>query len=278
MPELVVRTPAEAYALPLGDPGWFGPDSMAWQVHGELGPMLVGGLSALFLQSLHPLVMQGVADHSDYRSDPFGRLQRTAEFIAGTTFGGDELASALVRRVRAIHSRVSGVAPDGRRYSAADPELLCYVHVTEAWSFLRAHQRYSRHPLLTSEKNRYLSEMSVVAHRLGATEVPLTTDEVRQYLRDVRPGLQMTEAARRTVRFLMSPPPTAGLGQRTAHATICEAAIDLLPSWARQRLELYRPTAIRFGVVRPSATVLTAMLRFVVGDSPILEASRRRAG
>ncbi|MHB1987075.1 MAG: oxygenase MpaB family protein [Acidimicrobiales bacterium] len=277
MPELLVRTGLDQYSEPAGDPGWFGPDSVAWQVHADLGSMLVGGLSALLLQTLHPLVMAGVADHSDYRHDPFGRLQRTAEFIAATTYGGNELASSLVRRVRSIHSRVRGVAPDERAYSAADPELLRYVHVTEVWSFLGAHQRYSGRPLLTSEKNRYLAEMSIVGGRLGARDVPVSTDEVRRYLRFMRPELHMTPAARATVRFLTTSPPSGDVMQRYGYTTVCEAAIDLLPSWARRCLGLYRPSAVRLAIVRPSATVLTAFVRFAVGDSPILETSRRRA-
>jgi hypothetical protein len=81
------RRPIQIYREPAGDQGWFGPDSMTWKVHARLGPMLVGGLSALMLQTLHPLVVQGVADHSNYREDPLGRLLRTADFIALTTYG-----------------------------------------------------------------------------------------------------------------------------------------------------------------------------------------------
>src|SRR5580693_5205843 len=102
------RRQLSRYREPQGDPGWFGPHSVTWNVHSQLGPMLVGGMSALLLQSLHPLVVQGVADHSNYREDPFGRLQRTADFIAATTYGSDALASSAVRQVRAIHGRIRG--------------------------------------------------------------------------------------------------------------------------------------------------------------------------
>lgn len=88
-----------AFREPAGDPGWFGPSSLAWTVHAELGPMLVGGLSALLLQTLHPLVMQGVADHSNYQEDPFGRLRRTADFLAVTTYGGCGQAAGVVRDI-----------------------------------------------------------------------------------------------------------------------------------------------------------------------------------
>jgi uncharacterized protein (DUF2236 family) len=277
MAELLIRTSLDSYEVPAGDPGWFGPDSIAWQVHADLASMLVGGMSALLLQTLHPLVMKGVADHSNYRTDPFGRLQRTAEFIAGTTYGGDELASDLVRHVRSIHARVRGVADGNRPYRATEPALLTYVHVTEVWSFLRAHQRYSGRPLLTSEKNQYLAEMSVVARRLGARDVPTTTAEVQEYLRLVRPVCEMTAEALETVGFLMISPVGESVLRRSAYATICEAAIDLLPMWARHRLGLYRPSPVRLALVRPAATVLTSALRFVVGGSPVRDAAERRA-
>ena len=277
MAELLVSTRLEEFAVPPGDPGWFGPGSIAWQVHADLGSMLVGGMAALLLQTLHPLVVQGVADHSTYRDDPFGRLQRTAEFIAATTYGGDELASALVRRVRSVHALVRGTTPDYRQYRAQDPELLGYVHVTEVWCFLAAYQRYAGHPLLTAEKNRYLAEMSVVAERLGAGEVPVTTREVREYFRAVRPDLARSHAARETIGYLLKSPIAGTFLERSAYTTICEAAIDLLPGWARARLGLRRPTAVRIALVRPSAAVLATALRFVVGGSPILEVAQRRA-
>ncbi|MGH9299136.1 MAG: oxygenase MpaB family protein [Acidimicrobiales bacterium] len=265
------------YGSPTGDPGWFGPRSIAWQVHGDLGPMLVGGLSALFLQTLHPLVMQGVADHSGYRGDPFGRLRRTASFIAGTTYGGEELAQQLVREVRRVHGQVRGTTPDGRTYRASDPFLLTYVHVTEVWSFLRAYQRYSGHPLLVAEKNRYLGEMAVVARNLGAFDVPVTTASVRRYLWEVRPLLAGTDTAREAALYLRKRVGST-LPERAAHAAIVEAAIDLLPPFARAELRMLRPPGYSVTLVRPSATVLAAYLRWALGESPVARAASSRMG
>lgn len=275
--DLLVRTGLEHYRTPPGDPGWFGPESVVWLVHSDLPSMLVGGLAALMLQTLHPKVMQGVEDHSGYRSDPIGRLQRTAEFIAGTTYGGSDLAAALVRHVRGVHGGVRGESPAGP-YRASDPELLAYVHVTEVWSFLRAHQRYSGHMLLRDEKQRYLEEMSVVARRLGSLPVPLRTSEVREYLRAVRPSLRGSALAKRTVRFLTSSPFGDAVAPRWAYTAICEAAIDLLPRFARDELGLFRPAAVRVAVARPAAGALAAGLRLAVGPSPLLAAARGRVG
>jgi uncharacterized protein (DUF2236 family) len=270
------RSPLRWYAEPAGDPGWFGPDSITWKVHSRLGPMLVGGLSALMLQSLHPLVVQGVADHSNYRQDPFGRLQRTADFIAKTTYGSDALASSAVRQVRAIHGRIRGTTASGRPYRATDPALLTYVHVTEVWSFLRAYQRYSQHPLLGSEKNRYLSEVAVVARRLGAQSVPASVEEVRSYLGELRPQLARGVETEKVVRFLVRPS-RRSLVDRVAHHAIVEAAIDILPTFARRELGFVRPGGFRLLAVRPAATVLCQTLHWTVGDAPMLAMATARA-
>ncbi|HEV8065245.1 MAG TPA: oxygenase MpaB family protein, partial [Acidimicrobiales bacterium] len=263
------RTPLRVYSEPAGDPGWFGPDSITWQVHAQLGPMLIGGLSALFLQSLHPLVVQGVADHSNYREDPFGRLQRTADFIASTTYGSNAMATAAVRQVRQIHGHIRGQTASGRRYRATDPALLTYVHVTEVWSFLRSHQRYSQHPLLLEEKNRYLAEMALVAEKLGGRSVPRSTEEVRRYLRDLSPELENGSECQQVVGFLLKRHrPTAF--ERVAQATLTEAAIDLLPRFAREMLGFYRLPGYRSLVVRPAAAALSLTLHRRIGDAPML--------
>jgi len=265
----------DEYREPPGDPGLFGPGSVAWQVHADLPAMLVGGVSSLMLQTLHPLAMAGVAEHSRYREDPFGRLQRTARFVAGTTFGGHDLVERLVAEVRAVHRGVRGVARDGRRYSAGDPSLLTFVHVAEVWSFLRSYQRYGPRPLVRSEKDRYLSEVAEVARLLGARDVPGSVDDVRSYLREVRGQLAATPEAHDAVRFLRRP-----FGDRPvdalAHRVVAEAAIDLLPGFARRELGVGRAPAARAAPVRGAGAALAAALRWAVGPSLVRAAATER--
>jgi len=153
------------------DAGLFGPDSVTWRVHSNLS-MLVGGIRALIVQTLDPLAMAGVADHSLYRSDPLGRLRRTAAFIAATTFGTTAEAAAAVARVRAIHDAVQGVAPDGRPYAASDPDLLAWVHHVEVQSFLVAYQRVGP-GLAPADADRYVAEMARLGELLGVVD-PVT--------------------------------------------------------------------------------------------------------
>src|SRR5579863_6461558 len=95
--------------------------SVIRRVHGDVTSMMVGGVTALLLQMLHPAALAGVWDHSSFRDDMLGRLRRTARFIAVTTFGDRAAAEQAIARVREVHGHVRGVLPDGTPYSATDP-------------------------------------------------------------------------------------------------------------------------------------------------------------
>lgn len=220
------------YAQPPGDPGLFGPDSVCWRIHGDFTSMLVGGLSALMLQMLHPLALAGVWDHSSFRQDMLGRLRRTGQFIAGTTFAGQDEADRLIRRVRQIHGRVSGVAADGRAYAASDPQLLTWVHVAEVSSFLAAHLRYLNKDLSLELQDRYYRETARVATSLGAQEVPTSSREVGVYLEAMRAELRCDARTLEVFRILQRAP-TTNAAVRVFSVQAMQAAIDLLPDFAR---------------------------------------------
>ena len=152
--------------------GLFGPHSVAWRVHGDVTSMLVGGIAALLLQMLHPAVLAGVWDHSNFQTDLHGRLRRTARFIALTTYGGRAEAETAIARVRRIHESVQGSLANGTAYSANDPSLLAWVHVTEAMSFLGAWIRYAEPTMSAADQDRYFTEVARIASALGANPVP----------------------------------------------------------------------------------------------------------
>ena len=114
----------EDFKVPARDPGLFGPDSMAWRVHQHFTAMMVGGLSSLMVQALHPRALAAVWDHSDFRHQLKGRLGRTAYFVAATTYGGREQALQAIERVNSIHARLRGTDLRGRPYVASDPEMI----------------------------------------------------------------------------------------------------------------------------------------------------------
>ncbi|MDQ1424050.1 MAG: hypothetical protein QOD72_1548 [Acidimicrobiaceae bacterium] len=242
-------------------PRWFTRDRPIWRVHADPS-MFVGGLRALLFQSLHPLAMAGVALHSDYRSDPWGRLQRTASFLTATTYGPADQAEAACRRVRAVHQRVRGVAPDGRPYSANDPELLRWVHLAEVDSFLTTYQYYGGNELDAADRDAYVADMAVVADHLGVPGVPTTVDELRVQLAEYQSELYATPDALEAARFLLAPP--LPLVARAPYALVGAAAVATLPWWARLSLGLpLGPLTSRF-VARPAGDALIGLLRWAL--------------
>lgn len=271
------RPAFEQYTDPPGEPGLFGPGSATWRVHAHPS-MMVGGLAALMLQTLHPLALAGVHGHSTYREDPLGRLSRTGAFVTGTTFGSTETAERFIKLARGMHGRVRGTLPDGRTYSADDPALLTWVHLTEATCFLRAHQRYVPFPVRGAQADRYLDEMATIAVRLGApaADVPRSRAAVRAYFQAVRPELDVSDQTRATMEFLTQPLP--GSAAATAgHRLVVQAALGLLPAWARDMLGVERGSLSR--TLTGAATyAMLATLRFADGPPPqLLEAQRRIA-
>jgi uncharacterized protein (DUF2236 family) len=265
----------EDYLGPPGDPGLFGPDSMAWKVHADLPGMLIGGFAALMFQSLHPLAMAGVAAHSRFREDPLGRLQRTARFVAGTTFGAMPFVDELIGEVVAVHERVRGIAPDGRAYAASDPDLLTFVHVTEVSSFLAGFQRFSTRPLLRIEKDQYFEEVAEIARRLGAREVPTSLDQIRAYVDQILPELIKSAQADEALEFLRRPV-SPGASDAIAQQIIVSAAIDLLPR-SIQAL-IVRPHLVpghRAAILAAAGTFAVAT-RWAIGPSPVVARSLER--
>jgi len=233
-----------------GDDGLFGPGSAAWRVHGDFSAMMIGGVSALLLQMLHPGALAGVWDHSDFRRDRLGRLRRTAQFIGLTTFGGTATAGAAIDKVRRIHDHVSGTLPDDTPYSANDAHLLTWVHVAEVDSFLRAYLRYKDPGFSPADQDRYFAEVALIARRLGATEVPESRAAVDAYLRRVRPELRFDHRTREVASALLAP--GGDVAMASGMALAFSAGVDLLPDWAARMHGRSVPTfakpALRIGV------------------------------
>jgi uncharacterized protein (DUF2236 family) len=263
------------YASPPGDPGLFGPDAVCWKVHADFTSMMVGGISALMLQALHPLALAGVWDHSSFRTDILGRLRRTATFISGTTYGSRSDALALIERVKQIHLGVTGTAPDGRPYQASDPALLTWVHVAEVSSFLAAHLRYVNPSLPLAAQDQYFAETARIAQMLGATHVPSSKAEINAYLASMRPELEASPRTHEVVKILMNAPaPSAAM--RPAGTLMLNAGADLLPDWAQQMLGFERSAGTRRLLVRPGVHAIAPVIRWALVNG-VSKRARRRA-
>ncbi|MGY2873016.1 uncharacterized protein (DUF2236 family) [Marmoricola sp. URHA0025 HA25] len=251
-------------------PRWFGPGDPIWRVHADAS-MFVGGLRALLLQSLHPLAMAGVAGHSGYRGDPWGRLQRTSHFLATTTFGTVDHAQRAIAQVRDVHLRVRGKAQDGRPYAASDPHLLDWVHLAEVDSFLRTYQLFGPAPLEPAEADRYVRQTGIVAAALGAVSPPRTVRELTDRLTAFRPELASTAASRDAARFLLLDPPLP-LAARPGYGLLAAGAVASLPGWARRELRLPPPfvawdwPSLRLGAVGAGVVRWALSERSVVAE------------
>ena len=213
--------------------GLFGPQSAAWTVHGDVTTMMVGGVASLLMQMLHPAVLAGVWDHSDFRNDMIGRLRRTARFIAVTTYGARDDAEALIARIRKIHHHVVGTLPDGTPYSADDPRLLAWVHVTEMTSFLDAWLAYGNPAMPLAEQDRYFAEVALIGEKLGADPVPRSKAEALALIQAMRPELVADARSREVAQIVLSQRAPKRAAQPIQAVTF-QAAVDLLPRWARE--------------------------------------------
>lgn len=244
------------------DDGLFGPGSVAWRVHGDVACMMIGGISALLLQMLHPAALAGIWDHSNFRRDMAGRLRRTAAFIAVTTYGSRAQAEAAIVRVRRIHGHVEGLLPDGAPYHANDPELLAWVHVAEATSFLGAFRRYREPAMSDADADRYFAEMAAVAEPLGVIAAPRSRRDAAATLRRFAPELRRDARTREAATLLLDQPaPSPALAPFQAVAV--QAAVDLLPDWARRLHRLPMP-ATRRPLVRAGGVAMARMTRWAM--------------
>ncbi|MFL6098987.1 MAG: oxygenase MpaB family protein [Actinomycetales bacterium] len=220
--------------------GLFGPESVTWRVHSDPA-MVVAGFRALLLQATHPLVMAGFAANSDYRADPWGRLQRTGEWVATVTFGPRREAEAAGARLRALHARLrAGVEPEtGLPYRVDDPELLLWVHCAEVDSFLTTYLR-SGGRLAAGQADQYVAEMRESARLVGLdpAQVPGSVAELEAYVEGMRPRLHVTaEAAEGAIWGFVPPMPLwvrVLTPARPAWAGLVGVAAGLLPRWARR--------------------------------------------
>ncbi|AOL94370.1 oxygenase MpaB family protein [Porphyrobacter sp. LM 6] len=250
---------------PPSDEALFIRDTPIRQVHADLVGMMTGGVRALLLQMLHPHALQGVLDHSNFREDMHGRLQRTARFIAVTTFGHRDEAAKAIERVNRIHAHVGGTLPDGTPYQATNPRTLAWVHVTEAQSFLAGYLRHVRPGMPGHEQDEYYRQFAVIARALGADPVPETRLEADRIFRELRHDLATSAQAREVAQLVLSQRPKGT--PRGVQTMITADAVAMLPDWARTMLHLQRPVLTALPA-RAATWGMGRTLRWAFGQAP----------
>ena len=213
------------------------------------GRMMVGAAYALLLQVAHPVVSAGVAEHSNFQEDPYGRLVRTLDYVNVSVFGSDEAAAAMGRRTREMHKRIKGFMPDGTRYHSLEPGAFAWVHATLVHSIVKVGSRFGVRPTPWELETLY-SDWREIGHHIGVRDrdLPGTHAEFRDYVRTMeREVLEPTASVQTVLRTLMRPkaPPlpymTDGLWRAArwpAARTVKLATLGLLGPLLRDRLEL----------------------------------------
>jgi uncharacterized protein (DUF2236 family) len=184
----------------------FGPGSLTWRVNGE-AVLLLGGGRALLLQVAHPKVAAGVAEFSDYRQDPWGRLYRTLEVTLKIVFGDVETSRAASEQLRRAHLRVAGANDRGEPYRALDPELLLWVHATLIDTSLTIYERYVA-GLTPRERSLYYEEMKTLgeAYSIPRDAMPADYAAFRRYWASMLAnGLRVTQTTHEVAASILRP-------------------------------------------------------------------------
>jgi len=264
------------------DLGYFGPDSVSWQVDREI-TVLFGGARALLLQAAHPLVVAGVNQTGMYDRNPWRRLQRTLVLTYAMTFGKRAEAHAAADKINEVHARIHGVDPvTGERYDALDPHLLRYVHATLIDSAL-LFEELTIGKLDDAGRQRFHEEQMLAAElvRIPKETIPPTVPGLRAWLGDVidRGELQVTEGARRVASLFMDPPSDAEW--RPILPQVARLAFGTLPPVVREmygiRWNAAKEAALRatFAAMRAGHGLIPARYRFIEPYTQWVRSGRR---
>lgn len=264
----------ESFKTPLGDPGLFGPQSVVWKVHADFSAMMVGGLSSLMIQALHPRALAAVWDHSNFREQLKARLGRTALFVASTTYGGVELASKSIERVNAIHAKIEGLDQQGKPYKANEPHLLRWVHLIETVSFLNAYQHLALRPLSASDCNRYVVEMNKVGQMLGATHLPTTLQDLQNAIAQYESELVFDNRTRETIQSIENY--AVGLTEKPFFALILKSSFDIVPHWLLQKLQRTPDACLQINARKLALQLASQPVQWMLNEQGVSAVAKAR--
>lgn len=268
--------PPVAFLEPAGDRGLFGPESIAWKVHADFISMMIGGISSLVLQALHPKALAGVWDHSSFREDLKGRLGRTAFFIAATTYGSNEMASNAIHRVNQIHKKVTGFDEFNEPYRADDPNLLAWVHLTETRSFMRSYESYRSESLQSQSKDQYFLEMKMLGEKLGAIDLPYTYVGTEHAIKQYIPELHYGDRAKNIIGMLDNFP--SNLSSKPFVKMISRAGFLNLPNWVYPIIDRPEPSRLERLAMSSAIRLMAIPVREALKDGVAAHSLRRVYG
>jgi len=224
------------FSTPAGAPALAAPDSVSWRVFKNPIALFIGGVAAVLLELAEPRVRSGVWDHTSFRTEPVTRLKRTGLAAMVTVYAARETAEAMIAGVNRRHARVTGTADDGAVYAADDPELLDWVQATASFGFLQGYHRFVA-PLSQADRDRFYAEAAPAARLYGALNSPMSEAGLARAFDAMAPKLEASPVIREFLGIIRKVPAFPP-GMRMAQPLLVRAAVDVLPGWAQERLDL----------------------------------------
>jgi len=261
------------FTRPPGEAALYPPDSLSWHIFKNPVALLIGGIAAVILELAEPAVRTGVWEHSSFRKDPMGRLQRTGLAAMVTVYGARSVAEPMIARIVRMHAKIAGRTPAGVPYSAGDAQLLAWVQATAAFGFAEAYSRFVD-PLSEGEFDAVYGEGAPVSQLYGAFGTPRSDAQRRALFDSMRGRLepsavifQFLEIMRETPAF---PRPLLWM-QRM----LVRAAVEIIPEWIRECLGLteYYGLRSREGWIVKLAGGISD--RIVLAESPAAQSCLR---
>jgi uncharacterized protein (DUF2236 family) len=186
------------------------------------------------------------------------------------------LADKIIEKVNHIHTKITGLDEFGKPYSATDPHLLAWVHLTETQSFIRAYEDYRKEVLSPQSKDQYFLEMSALGKRMGTSDLPTTYHATNKAIKDYIPELYYGERAQSIFHLLENFP--SNLSAKPFIKLISRAGILNLPDWVYPLIQKPVPSYLERLAVKKSIDLIAIPVREALKDGVATHSFRRVYG
>lgn len=261
------------FTRPPGEEALLPPDSVSWRVCKNPLALFIGGVAAVVLELAEPAVRAGVWDHSSFRKNPLGRLQRTGLAAMATVYGARSISEPMIAGVVRMHARVTGETAAGVAYCASDSHLLNWVQATATFGFAEAYDLYVEQ-LSRSDYDGLFREGAPASRLYGAIGTPRSGIELKLLFQSMRDRLEPSPVVFQFLK-IMSETPAFPRPLSWMQGMLVRAAVEAIPDWIRERLGLASQYGLRTGekwIVRLAGSVSD---RIVLSESPAVQSCVR---